>query len=48
MLFGSAAGLCSSRSQMWSLDSPGVPGTAEFSDTFGTALSVRGLRRRSS
>ena len=39
VLYGSAAGLTSSGSQLWSQDSPGVPGTAEFSDTFGTALA---------
>jgi hypothetical protein len=39
VLYGSAAGLSSSRSQLWSQDSAGVPGTAEFNDTFGSALT---------
>ena len=39
VLYGSASGLTSSGSQLWSQDSPGVPGTAEFSDSFGTALA---------
>ena len=39
VLYGSAAGLTSLGSQLWSQNSPGVPGTVEFSDSFGTALA---------
>ncbi|MFC4783971.1 FG-GAP repeat protein [Nocardioides sp. MAHUQ-72] len=43
MLRGSAAGLTATGSQLWSQDSPGVPGRAEESDRFGSALGTGDL-----
>jgi hypothetical protein len=40
VLFGSAAGLTSSGSQMWSQNSRGVPGAAEEYDSFGSTLAA--------
>ena len=39
VLYGSAAGLTATGSQLWSQDSPGIAGTAEASDLFGGALA---------
>jgi len=43
VMFGSAAGLTSSGSQMWSQNSRGVPGVAEGGDGFGSALAAANL-----
>ena len=40
VLYGSAAGLTATGSQLWSQDSPGVAGTAEVNDQFGSALAA--------
>jgi FG-GAP repeat len=40
VLLGSAAGLTTTGSQLWSQDSPGVAGTAEQGDFFGNALAA--------
>lgn len=40
LLFGSAAGLTGAGSQVFTQDSPGVPGTAEHDDLFGGALAA--------
>jgi FG-GAP repeat len=39
ILYGSAAGLTATASQLWSQDSPGVEGTAEAFDIFGGAVA---------
>jgi FG-GAP repeat len=40
VLYGSASGLSSTSSQLWSQDSAGVPGAPESSDYFGWSLAV--------
>ena len=40
VLYGSAAGLTEAGSQVFTQDSPGVPGTAEHDDLFGGALAA--------
>jgi hypothetical protein len=40
LLYGSAAGLTATGSQLWSQDSPGVAGGAEVDDQFGNALAA--------
>jgi FG-GAP repeat protein len=40
VLYGSAAGLTGAGSQVFTQDSPGVPGTAEHDDLFGGALAA--------
>ena len=40
LLFGSPAGLTGAGSQVFTQDSPGVPGTAEHDDLFGGALAA--------
>jgi hypothetical protein len=40
VLPGSAGGLTATGSRSWSQDSPGVPGTAEGSDRFGSSLAA--------
>jgi FG-GAP repeat len=40
VLYGSAAGLTATGSQLWSQDSPGVAGAAEADDQFGSALAA--------
>ena len=40
VLYGSAGGLTGAGSQLFSQDSPGVPGTAERGDQFGSALAA--------
>ncbi|HEV2929090.1 MAG TPA: FG-GAP repeat protein, partial [Propionibacteriaceae bacterium] len=40
VLYGSAAGLTATGSQLWSQDSPGIGGTAEANDQFGDALAA--------
>jgi hypothetical protein len=40
MLYGSAGGLSGSGSQLFTQNSPGVPGAAETSDRFGRAVAV--------
>jgi hypothetical protein len=40
VLYGSAGGLTGAGSQLFSQDSPGVPGTAEGGDQFGAALAA--------
>jgi len=40
VIYGSAAGLTSTGNQLWSQDSPGVPGTAQQLDAFGRALAA--------
>jgi hypothetical protein len=40
VLYGSASGLTASGSQLWSQDSPGIAGLAEFFDDFGAALAA--------
>jgi len=40
VLYGSAAGLTTTGSQLWSQDSPGVAGVAEAGDGFGGALAA--------
>jgi hypothetical protein len=40
VLYGSAAGLTGVGSQLFTQDSPGVPGTAEHDDLFGGALAA--------
>jgi hypothetical protein len=40
VLYGSPRGLTVKRSQLWTESSPGVPGTAEAGDVFGSALAA--------
>ena len=40
VLYGSASGLASAGSQLWSQDSAGIGDSAEVGDSFGTALAV--------
>jgi len=40
VLYGSAAGLTGAGSQLFTQDSPGVPGVAEHDDLFGGALAA--------
>jgi hypothetical protein len=40
VLYGSAAGLTGGGSQLWTQDSPGLPGIAEQADHFGAALAA--------
>jgi hypothetical protein len=40
VLFGSADGLTAAGAQLWTQDSPGVPGAAEEGDHFGSALAI--------
>jgi hypothetical protein len=40
VLYGSASGLTATGSQLWSQGSPGVAGTAEVDDQFGSALAA--------
>jgi hypothetical protein len=40
VVYGSAAGLIGGGSQLWTQDSPGVPGIAEQADHFGAALAA--------
>jgi FG-GAP repeat len=40
VFFGSAAGLTAVGAQLWTQDSPGVPGAAEDGDHFGSALAI--------
>jgi disulfide bond formation protein DsbB len=40
VLYGSAGGLTAAGSQLWSQDSPGIAGTAEARDGFGSALAA--------
>ena len=40
VLYGSSAGLAATRTQRWSLGSPGLPGRADVGDGFGEALAV--------
>jgi disulfide bond formation protein DsbB len=40
VLYGSAAGLTATGTQLWSQDSPGIAGTAEANDQFGYALAA--------
>jgi hypothetical protein len=42
VLPGSADGLTGSGSQLFTQDSPGVPGSVEFDDFFGEALAASG------
>lgn len=44
ILYGTATGLTSTGSQIWSQGSPGIRGVLEWGDKFGTALAV-GVRR---
>jgi hypothetical protein len=41
VLYGSAGGLTSSGSQLFTQASPGMAGTAEAGDLFGAALAVQ-------
>jgi hypothetical protein len=47
ILFGTAGGLTSSRSQMWSQNSRGVPGSAREADLFGWSLAAANFGRDS-
>ena len=47
ILYGSTAGLTASGSQIWTQDSPRVPGVNETYDGFGSALLISALRGRS-
>ncbi len=40
VLYGSATGLKAAHNQLWTEDSPGVPGTGEPGDLFGRSLAV--------
>ena len=40
VIYGTSAGLNPTGSQMWTLDSPGIPGDAEQSHSFGTGMAV--------
>jgi hypothetical protein len=40
ILYGGPAGLSATNAQFWSQDSPGIEGTAEAGDNFGSALAV--------
>ena len=40
VIYGSAAGLTSAGSQLWSQSSPGIDGTAEYGDQFGWSLAA--------
>ena len=40
VLYGSVTGLSSASNQLWTQDTPGVPGTAQTRDRFGSALAV--------
>jgi hypothetical protein len=40
VLYGCTAGLCGQGAQYWTLDSPGIPGDAAASDTFGSGLTA--------
>ena len=44
MLYGSSRGLTATGSQIWTQDSPRVPGINERGDGFGTALLISALR----
>ena len=46
MLYGSSRGLTAAGSQIWTQDSPRVPGINERGDGFGTALLISALRGR--
>ncbi len=45
VLYGSASGLTSARSQMWTEKSPGVRGKAESGDLFGSSLAAGNFGR---
>ena len=45
LLPGSATGLTTARSQLWTQDSPGVAGTARLGNVFGDALALAPLDR---
>lgn len=45
VIFGSAAGLVSTGNQLWSQDSPGIAGTGESNDSFGSELAVNNYGR---
>src|SRR2546421_608602 len=40
VLYGSAAGLKAARNQLWTQDSPGVPGTGDGGHLFGRSLAA--------
>jgi hypothetical protein len=40
VLYGTASGLAAKRNQFWSQDSPGVPGAADGTDAWGSALAT--------
>ena len=44
MLYGAPGGLTATRSQIWTQDSPRVPGVNESYDAFGSALLISALR----
>ena len=39
VIYGCAGGLCTTGDQIWSQDSPGVPGVMESGDHFGFAVA---------
>jgi FG-GAP repeat len=43
VLYGSARGLTATGAQLWTPDSPGVPGNTQSEDSFGTALAAGDL-----
>ena len=45
LLYGSSTGLTSSESELWTANSPGVPGASAMGDNFGSALAAGPLRR---
>ncbi len=47
VLRGGPAGLTSAGAQLWTQTSPGVPGTAEYSDAFGSSLAAATYGRSS-
>ena len=46
VLFGSSGGLTAAGSEVWTQDSPRVPGVNEVQDSFGSALLISALRGR--
>ncbi|HST82718.1 MAG TPA: FG-GAP and VCBS repeat-containing protein [Kineosporiaceae bacterium] len=45
VIYGSAAGLSANHNQVWSQNTPGVPGTAEDFDEFGSRLAAGDFNR---
>ncbi len=40
VIYGSGGGLTAAGNQLWSQDSPGIAGAAEYTDEFGSAVTA--------